>query len=54
MLVGCGLIVAGLLADNFAVRRWLASSGPAQLDVACILAFALPAAGLAVMATSSA
>jgi hypothetical protein len=54
MLVGCGLILAGLLADNLAARRWLASSGPAQLDAACVLAFALPAAGLAVMATLSA
>jgi hypothetical protein len=54
MLVGCGLIVAGLIADNLAVRRWLVSSGPAQLDAACILAFALPAAGLAVMAALSA
>ncbi|MGH1572693.1 hypothetical protein ACRAWG_21000 [Methylobacterium sp. P31] len=54
MLVGCGFILAGLLAENLAVRRWLASSRPAQLDVACILAFALPAAGLAVMATLSA
>lgn len=54
MLVGCGLIVAGLLADHLVIHRWLASSRPAQLDAACILAFALPTAGLAVMATSSA
>jgi hypothetical protein len=50
MLVGCGLIIAGLLADNLAAHRWLVSSRPARLDVATVLAFALPAAGLAVMA----
>ncbi|MDP4022314.1 hypothetical protein Q8W71_06745 [Methylobacterium sp. NEAU 140] len=53
LMVGCGLVLAGLAAENLAARRWLAAGRPASLDVLTVLAFALPAAGLGVMAAVS-
>ncbi|MDP4023588.1 hypothetical protein Q8W71_13195 [Methylobacterium sp. NEAU 140] len=52
--VGCGLVLAGLAADGCIARRWLAAGRPAPFDPLAVLAFALPAAGLALMAAVAA
>jgi hypothetical protein len=50
MIVGCGLVLAGLVAESLAARRWAATARPAPVDVLAVLALALPAAGLCLIA----
>ncbi|MDP4027207.1 hypothetical protein Q8W71_32045 [Methylobacterium sp. NEAU 140] len=54
LMVGCGLVLAGMAAEGLVARRWLNIAGPAPLDTVAVLAFALPAVGLALMAALAA
>lgn len=50
MMIGCGLVLAGLVAESLAARRWAATARPAPVDILTVLALALPAAGLGLIA----
>ncbi|MCJ2136129.1 hypothetical protein MKK69_19090 [Methylobacterium sp. J-026] len=49
-LVGCTLVLAGIVIESAASRHWWAGVGADQLDVRALLALGLPALGLALMA----
>ncbi|XYD11860.1 hypothetical protein R1A27_32335 (plasmid) [Methylobacterium sp. NMS12] len=51
--IGCGLILAGLAAEHRVAHRWLAAERPARFDAFTILAFVLPAFGLALIAAAT-
>lgn len=49
-LIGCGLVLTGILIESAASRHWRAGVGADRLDARAALAVGLPALGLAVMA----
>jgi hypothetical protein len=53
-MVGCGLMLAGWAADNFNVHRWHVAGLRTPVDALTVLSFALPFAGLVVIAASAA
>ncbi|MGH1589802.1 hypothetical protein ACRBEV_17455 [Methylobacterium phyllosphaerae] len=49
-LIGCGLVLAGILIESAASRHWRGGIRADRLDARAALALGLPALGLAVMA----
>jgi hypothetical protein len=47
--IGCGLVLAGFAAENFAEHRWQSASGPAPLDALTLMGLVLPLAGVAML-----
>jgi hypothetical protein len=48
--IACGLILAGLAAENFHAHRWVRAEGPARFNPLAALALGLPVLGLGVLA----
>lgn len=48
--IACGLILAGLAADNFLAHRWVRADGPVPFGPLVVLALGLPVLGLGVLA----
>jgi hypothetical protein len=49
-LIGCALVLTGLVIESAASRHWRAGARADRLDARAALALGLPALGLAVMA----
>jgi hypothetical protein len=49
-LVGCALVLTGMLVENAASRHWRGGIRADRLDARAALALGLPVLGLAVMA----
>ncbi len=52
--IGCGLVLAGFAAENFAEHhRWQSASGPAPLDALTLMGLVLPLAGVTMLAVQA-
>ncbi|MGU3667789.1 hypothetical protein ACLBX9_26690 [Methylobacterium sp. A49B] len=49
-LIGCGLVLTGMVIESAASRHWRGGVRADRLDARAALALGLPALGLAVMA----
>lgn len=50
--VACGMILAGMAAENFLAQRWMVSGNRASFDTLAFLAVILPATGLLMLWSS--
>ena len=52
-IVGCGLLLAGLAADNFDAHRWRVAGQRTPIDALTLLSVVLPIVGLLVIAAAT-
>lgn len=50
--IACGMILAGMAAENFFAQRWMMSSSRARFDTLAFLAVTLPATGLLMLCST--
>ena len=50
--IACGMILAGMAAENFLAQRWIRSGSRACFDTLAFLAVTLPATGLLMLCST--